>query len=154
MAAIYSLLLISLIQPSAPRMLASLSFASLFMLHTLIDHMLTDYVYYAISAIFGLLIMFIISSACRVSQVVLSIHKICLASIVINGIGCLFWYSYISPVYYNIAFFILYLWTIKTLLGRDGRYDVRGFTADCWRLSFCYNHDTWLKCISPRKEKI
>ena len=141
------------VQPSAPRMFAGVIFSVISIGLLLVGPYLNDYLTYAVPAMAAVLVMILISASMVVSKVVLSIHKICLFSIVLNAGGYLLYESGESFLIYNASFFLLYVWTIRVLLKRDGRLDVTGYGADSWRSTVSYASCSWVKYLFKGQEE-
>ena len=150
---IFLIFIICLLQPSAPRLFAGVIFSVVSMGLIFADSMLNDYMAYSVPALAAVLIMILLSASMLVSKVVLSLHRICLASIILNGAGYLIYESGASAIAYNASFFLLYAWTIKVLLKRDGRLDVTGYGADSWRSTVSYASCSWFKYLFKGQEK-
>lgn len=87
--------------------------------------------YYGIAAMADLLIMILTSQISRMPKMVINLHRLCLVSIIGNGIGWVMWYSYMPPNLYNYFFVALYIWAIIILCERD-HAGVDEFRADSW----------------------
>ena len=150
---IFIIFIISAFQPSAPRLFAGIIFSVISIALVLVGPYLNDYLTYAVPAMSAVLVMILLSASMVVSKVVLSLHRICLASIVLNAGGYLLYESGESFLAYNAAFFLLYVWTIKVLLKRDGRLDATGFGVDSWRSTFSYTSSSWFKYLFKGQEE-
>lgn len=153
-ALIFVIFFVCWVQPSAPRMLAALSFSVVSIALVFIDSYLTDYQAYLVPGIAAVFIMILVSAAAQLSSVAMSINQICLASIVLNCAGYIIYESGSSPIVYNISFTLLYLLTIIALLKKDGRSDAAGFGRDTWRDAFSYSNTSWFKYLFKGKEEI
>jgi len=141
------------VQPSAPRLFAGVIFSVISIALIFAAPYLNDYLTYAVPAMAAVLVMILLSASMVVSRVVLSLHRICLGSIVLNAGGYLLYESGESFLAYNAAFFLLYVWTIKVLLKRDGRLDATGFGVDSWRSTFSYTSSSWFKYLFKGQEE-
>jgi hypothetical protein len=141
------------LQPSAPRFFAAVSFVSITLLHELL---LSDYVglmYYGSAALFDLGIIILTSGISPVPKMVLTLHKICMVSILANLAGWLMWFLYYPPLAYDAAFAIIYAWTLITLINRDS-LDVGGYTLDSWASCFRFDSSPWALYISKHTGKL
>ena len=117
-------------QRNAPRLYAALAYLSV---NTSCEFFFadTDVYYYGIAAMADLLIMILTSQINPMPKMVVNLHRLCLVSIIANGIGWLMWYSYMPPDLYNYFFVALYIWAIIILCERDYA-GVDEFRADSW----------------------
>ena len=137
-----ALFVVAFIQPNAPRFFAAVAFVSITLLHELF---LSDYdglLYYGSAALFDLAIIILTSGINPVPKMVLSLHKICVASILVNLLGWVIWFFYFPPLIYDAAFVALYVWALITLINRSG-LDVGGYTLDSWATCFRFNRYSW-----------
>lgn len=145
--------IISACQPSAPRLFAGVIFSVISFGLILAGPYLNDYLTYVVPALAAVLVMILLSASMLVSRVVLSLHRICLLSIVLNAGGYILYESGESFLAYNMSFFLLYAWTIRVLLKRDGRLDATGYGADSWRSTISYSSCSWFKYLFKGKEE-
>ena len=138
---LYAILAVSLFQPSAPRLLTALIFAFEVNSHDLFFSGLDGFLYYASAALTSLLVIILTSGINPTPRMVITIQKICLASIVANAIGWALWFNYISSIYYNMAFILIYGWAFFALIKRDHIYNVGGYTVSEWRSCFRFDHN-------------
>ena len=117
-------------QLNAPRLYAALAYI---LVNTSCEFFFadTDVYYYGIAAMADLLIMILTSQIRPMPKMVINLHRLCLASIVGNGIGWIMWYSYMPPDIYNYFFMALYIWAIFILCERN-HAGVDEFRADSW----------------------
>jgi len=151
---IFIILLAGFVQPSAPRLLSAFIFvgASIGLIVADKLDLLTDYMLYMSSALASLLVMILLSASVLVSSVVLTLHKICLAAILLNLGGYIAYELDLSYLGYNVSFSILYIITIITLLQKDSRSDVSGFGSSSWRSTFSFNFRSWSNLIFQGKK--
>jgi len=140
------------IQPSAPRLFSGVLFSVASMSLILMDSILTDYMLYMASALASVLVMILLSASVLVSSVVLTLHKICLAAILLNFGGYLIYELGFTYLAYNLSFTLLYIITILTLIKKDGRSDARGFGSNSWRSTFSYNFRSWSTLVLKGKK--
>jgi len=138
----YALVVVAFIQPNAPRFFAAVTFVSVTISHELFLSHYDGLAYYGSAALFDLGIIAITSGIRPVPKMVLSLHKICLASMVLNLVGWGLWFFYLPPVVYDASFVILYVWALLTFINRSG-LDVGGYTMDSWASCFCFHRYTW-----------
>lgn len=117
-------------QRNAPRLYAALAYL---LVNTSCEFFFadTDVYYYGIAAMADLLIIILTGQIKHMPKMVINLHRLCLASIVGNGIGWIMWYSYMPPDLYNYFFVALYIWAIFILCERD-HAGVDEFRADSW----------------------
>lgn len=137
-----ALAVVAFIQPNAPRFFAAVTFVSVTFLHELFLSHYDGLLYYGSAALFDLFIIVITSGIHPVPKMVLSLHKICIASILINLAGWVLWFFYFPPLVYDAAFVVLYVWALITLINRNG-LDVGGYTLDSWATCFRFNRSAW-----------
>lgn len=133
-----AIFVVAFTQPNAPRSFAAFVFVGITLSHELL---LSDYdglFYYGSAALFDLSIIIAISGIRPVPEMVLSLHRICLVSILANFLGWALWFSYFPPLIYDAAFVSIYVWALITLIKRSGR-DVGGYTLDSWDTCFRFN---------------
>ena len=121
----------ALLQPTPARQKVAAVFVFMTLLHCVVGERLDGLAYYASAAVLDSAIIAITANFKETSQITRSIHRICLASIVLNAAGWITYMLYIPPVGYNLSFIFLYLWSIIVLMKRDRRYD-GNFTMDRW----------------------
>lgn len=135
--------IMAFIQPNAPRMYAALLFVGLTIFHELFFSHLYGILYYGSAALLDLGIIMLASGISPIPRMVITLNRICLASIVVNFAGWVIWSSYLPPMAYDLAFVVIYLWALITLIKRDGS-DVRDFSVGGWSSCFRFNPDTGL----------
>lgn len=138
----YALAVVAFIQPNAPRFYAAVTFVSLTFLHELFLSHYDGLLYYGSAALFDLFIIVLTSWIHPVPKMVINLHKICIASILINLAGWSLWFFYFPPLAYDAAFAALYVWALITLINRSG-LDVGGYTLDSWAACFRFNRYSW-----------
>ena len=151
---IFIILLVGLVQPSAPRLFSAFVFVGASIGLIIADKigLLSDYMLYMSSALASVLVMIILSASVLVSSVVLTLHKICLVAILLNLGGYITYELDLSYLGYNLSFTILYIITILTLIKKDGRSDARGFGSNSWRSTVSYNFHSWSNLVFKGKK--
>jgi hypothetical protein len=137
---LFCLFFVAFLQPSAPRFFAAVTFVSITLFH---EFALSDWdglAYYSSAAFFALAIIGITSGINPIPKMVINLHKICLASILLNFFGWFLWFFYFPPLLYNLAYIILYAGALFIMLDRRGD-DVGDFALDSWRS--CIRFDTY-----------
>lgn len=134
--------IVAFIQPNAPRFFAAVIFVSITLLHELFLSHYDGLLYYGSAALFDLAIIILTSGINPVPRMVLSLHRICIVSILVNLLGWVIWFFYLPPLTYDLAFVVLYAWALITLINRNG-LDVGGYTLDSWATCFRFNRNTW-----------
>ena len=139
---IYAVLIVAFLQPNAPRFFAAVIFIGITLLHELLLSSYDGLQYYGSAALFDLAIIIITSGINPVPKMVLSLHRICIVSIFANLAGWVLWFFYYPPLAYDAAFALIYVWTLITLIKRNG-LDVGGYTLDSWATCFRFNRYSW-----------
>ena len=125
----------ALTQPTAARRKVASVFIAATLLHCVIGEYIAGGAYYISAAVLDSAIITITANFKETSQITRDIHRICLASIVLNASGWVMYMLYISPVSYNLFFIFLYLWAIMVLMKRNKRY-AGDITMDAWAYYF------------------
>ena len=126
---------VALLQPTPARLKVASVFSGAALLHCIIGEQLDGGTYYLSAAILDSAIITITANFKEVSQITRDIHRICLASIVLNASGWVTYMLYIPPMGYNLSFIFLHLWSIIVLMKRNRRYDGDN-TMDTWAYYF------------------
>jgi len=150
---LFAILLASVCQPSAERIFAAVVFITFTLVHEVTLSSTTGFTYYGTAALFNLLTILFTSGINPLPKMVLTLHRICLAAILVNAAGWVMWFLYMSPAAYNALFFALYVWVIITLIHRTG-LNVGGLTMDRWHTCFCFNRLTWSKLLQSHGIKV
>jgi len=127
----YASLLTIFNQRNATRFYAAAVYLFVAMVHELAFKDVDGPQYYGIAAMADLLIMILTSQINPMPRMVVNLHRLCLISIIANGIGWLMWFFYLPPDFYNGIFIVLYAWAIIILCERD-HAGVDEFRADSW----------------------
>lgn len=139
---IYAIIIVSFIQPNAPRLFAGVIFTSITLLHESLLSSYEGFRYYGSAALFDLAIIILTSGINPVPKMVIMLHRICIISIFANLAGWVLWFFYYPPFSYDAFFALIYAWTLITLIKRSG-LDVGGYTMDSCVSCFRFNHHTW-----------
>lgn len=137
-----ALAVVALIQPNAPRFFAAVVFVGAILLHARFLSHLDGLQYYGSAALFDLLIIVLTSGVNPVPQMVLSLHRLCIVSILANAAGWALWFFYFPPLAYDVAFVGIYAWALFILIERDGA-NVGGYTLGSWASCFRFNRSSW-----------
>lgn len=140
---IYALVVVAFTQPNAPRLFAAVVFVGVLSLHEAFLADVDGWLYYASAALFDLLIMAFLSGINPVPRMVVSLQRLCLASIVVNALGWVIWFLYFPPWPYDLACAAVYACALYILIRRD-RADVGGFTMASWGTCFRFNRGAWV----------
>ena len=130
--------LCSVFQSTRARRDAALIFTVITMLHELLFYDRVGLFYYGTAALFDMAIIIGTANLTVVSSLIRDIHRISLASIVLNFSGWIMWQLYLSPASYNLAFILLYTWAIAVLI-KGERKGARGARLDSWAYSLRFN---------------
>lgn len=139
---IYALVVVALIQPNAPRLFAAVVFVAVISLHEALFSPLDGLQYYGSAALFDLLIIVLTSGINPVPRMVLSLHRLCIVSILANMAGWVIWFFYFPPLAYDLAFVAINSWALFILIKRDGA-NVGGYSLDSWASCFRFNRSPW-----------
>lgn len=132
---------VAVFQGTVPRLYAAVIFVSLTMLHDGLFGHLDGMAYYGSAVLADLLIITITSGIYPIPDMVISLQRVCLASILLNAVGWLLWFAYLPPTTYNVAFFALYAWAIWIMLKKDSRR-VGTDGVDSWGAVFRFGRRT------------
>ena len=125
-------------QPTPARRKVAAIFVTATLSHCIIGEWLDGLAYYASAAIFDVLIITTTANLKETPRITRDIHKVCLASIVLNASGWIAYMLYIPPTGYDLCFIFLYLWSIIVLTKEDGRY-AGDNTMDRWAYYLRFN---------------
>lgn len=150
---IYAHIVVAFIQPSAPRLYAAVLFTAVILLHEFLLSDLEGLQYYGSAALFDLLIIGLTSGINPVPRMVLSLHRTCIASILVNSVGWVLWFFYFPPLAYDATFVLLYAWTLITFIKRDGDH-VGDYTLDSWTACFRFNLFSWSNYFNHNGGKV
>lgn len=118
---------LALCQPNANRMLAGLIYGCVGLAHwALLSWWVNDFAYYTTAGGASLLTILLIGRLRVISSTALSLIRVSLVEIVMNGVGCLLWYMYQPPLIYNLAFTLIFAWAIVVLLRKDRADEMGG----------------------------
>jgi hypothetical protein len=146
-------LVASIFQPNAPRLFAAGIFLALTASHELFLSSLDGFRYYGSAALLDLLIIILTSGVRPLPAMVLTLHRICAASILVNGVGWVIWALYYPPVLYDLSFVALYAWLIFTLTRKDPE-NVGVDTMDRGRSCFRFDRSTCGDLLNKHGGKI
>lgn len=149
----YALLIVAFIQPNAPRFFAAVSFVTVTLSHELLLSDLDGLKYYGSAALFDLAIIILTSGINPVPKMVLSLHKICIASILVNLLGWVIWFFYFPPLIYDLAFVVIYAWALYVFIKRDS-LNVGGYSLGSWATCFRFNRSAWVSYFNKHKGEI
>lgn len=151
---LFGLIAISaLLQPNVPRLFAVLIFASVTLLHDFFMKSFDGLAYYGGAALFDVAIIILTSGINPLQKMVMTLHKVCMVSILANAAGWVMWMLYMPPGVYDFSFLIIYTWALITFIARDGA-DVGGFTVDSWRSCVRFTSSSWRLGLNKHGGKI
>ena len=117
------LVVLSLFQPSRERTLISITFSLSCLIHLLWCDSLNGMLYYLSAGVFDLIVLLAVCVYAKPSKFTDCMVLICVFSLFLNFYGWRIYESYMEPTSYNIAFHILYMFAVYTLLKRDWKND-------------------------------
>ena len=122
---LFAIVLASLLQPNKSRLLPALIFTTEITTHDIFFGDLIGVQYYATAALSSLLVVILLSKIKNINKTVLALQALCVVSILVNALGCLIWFFYISPIFYDTVFVFIYIAAFFVLMRADSE-DVRG----------------------------
>lgn len=128
---ILALGVVAVAQPTAARRKVAGVFASMVIAHCIVGEWIDGGAYYISAAILDSAIITITANFKKTSQITRDIHRVCIASIVLNASGWVTYMLYVPPMGYNLSFIFLHLWSIIILMKRNRRYGGDN-TMDRW----------------------
>jgi len=121
-ASIYMFCALCFIQRTQARKFAAGVFALIYLAHYIAFNKYGGFMYYGTDAIFNLVIIFLLYKSQPATSLGLDLQFVCFASIVINAIGYVLWFSYMDPVLYNWAFVMLHFYAVYCLTRKERHY--------------------------------
>jgi hypothetical protein len=106
-------------QPNRVRLYVAGCFVGLAWAHELFLSELDGIAYYGSAALFDLGVIMATTFIRPIPQIVPRVHVVCIASIIMNSIGWVMWYCYLSPAFYDAAFVAIYLAAVVAILWGD-----------------------------------
>jgi len=137
---IYIMCGLCLLQPNLNRGVISGLFGLFILIQDVIFINVDGMAYFLSAGICDLIIIAIISKVTPTSILCYRLQVICLASIVLNLIGLLMWYSYMEPHFYNWSFVVLNSYAIYCLTRREPGYGGRASDNNGNSIVFRHNH--------------
>ena len=127
-----------LVQPTSQSLFAASVFISITISYDIFLSDLDGFAYYGSCAAFDLLIVILISGINPAPKIILRLQSICIFSAMLNLWGWIIWYFYLPPDDYDMAFILLYMYTVIVLVlpdkGDNGGITIRGWAA-CLRFA-------------------
>ncbi len=136
---IYILTLVAVFQSDKERRTVAGVFCCFVLLHDIYLSQLDGFLYYGSAALFDLAIISILSKMHIIHNMVLKLQRICIVSIIVNIVGWMCWYQYLSPIMYDSSFLFIYLWTLAVLLQKDKHLDLGNAPVDSLCIGICGN---------------
>lgn len=124
-----ALMLAVLVQPTIPRAIAAMVFASLSVVHDIAFSDLNGLAYYGSAALFDLIVILILNFT-PLTKLSIRLQLISSVSISLNFIGWIMWTLYLPPDAYNAAFIVLYLVSALALIIGSGGDDMGDHALD------------------------
>lgn len=126
---LFILLIVSALQRTDERQYAAMVFVSLAVIHHVFADNLNGWLYYFSAAMFDAFVVLFTLKLRILSRAIKTLHDICYASIVLNGLGWAAWMLYLPPDPYNASFIVLYSWAIINLLRKDANNVDRDYSV-------------------------
>jgi hypothetical protein len=133
---IMAIVVLSLIQPNAHRLVAAAIFSTVLVCFDIIFGDFDGFLYYGGAALSNFLIVFLTSFISPSSKMILRLQKTCMFMMIANLVGYLLWVFYYPPFLYDLTFAVLFCFSIYTLLDRDRWFYVGGFSSYSWSSCF------------------
>ncbi len=130
----------ALFQPTVHRFFAAVVFVCVAWGHEVFFAHLGGFAYYASAASADLAIIILTSFLIDPPKMVLTLHRICLVSIVLNFIGWVAWRLYLPPEPYSAAMLCVFIWALVIFISRDKK-DVGGIDTVDWRFTSFHIHN-------------
>jgi hypothetical protein len=141
------------VQPTSQRIFAASAFVFTTILHDVLFYDLDGFLYYGSAACGGLLAAILMTGINPIPKIILKLQIICIISSALNFFGYVIWFFYFPPLFYNLAFICLYLYTVFILVSRD-ESDVGGVTIRNLRACFHFSHHPLFFSSYKHKDKI
>ncbi len=119
---IYLLCMLCFLQPTLSRAVVAGVFVFFIMSHEVLAYSLDGLMYYGSSSLFDLLIISIITKISFASRLCFQLQLICLASIFINALGWMMWFTYQPPDLYNWCFIVLNFYAVYCLITGEPKH--------------------------------
>ena len=126
------IVVLATLQPTLHRFYVASTFAVLTLIHNYSMYELEGIAYYGSDALFYFAIIAITSKLHKITDLTISIHRICLAAIALDAFGWVIWMLYIPPAVYNYSFMALYAYAVFTLIKRDKADERGGYAMGGW----------------------
>lgn len=121
--ALAALIVIAALQPTDERMYVAFLFAGLSALHHVILYNVDGIAYYGSAALIDFAVVMFSVRLRILSDAIMLLQNLCVASILVNAMGWVAWMLYAPPSAYNATMLLLYATAIIILLKRDARHD-------------------------------
>ena len=119
---IYLLCILCFLQHTLSRSVVAGVFVFFIMAHEVLAYSLDGLMYYGSSALFDLLIISIITRISTASRLCFQLQLICLASIFINALGWIMWFTYQPPNLYNWCFVALNFYAVYCMIAKEPKH--------------------------------
>jgi hypothetical protein len=126
------------IQSDIKRRLAALCFSCTVAMHEVVFMECAGFLYYGTDAVLNIMVMLIIRHSGILNSLGHKINNVCIASICINFLGILMYYSGMEHVLYNWMFNLLYFYVVIMLLNEE--FNVDDNLLSLYRISPVFNN--------------
>ena len=109
-------------QPTLNRSVVAGVFVFFIMSHEVLAYSLDGLIYYGSAALFDLFIITIITKVSTASRLCFQLQLICLASIFINALGWVMWFTYQPLDLYNWCFVALNFYAVYCMIAREPKH--------------------------------
>ena len=135
---IYLLCSLCFLQHTLSRSVVAAVFVFFIISHDVLVYSLDGIFYYGSAALSDLLIISIITRISAASRLCFQLQLICLASIFVNALGWVMWFTYQSPDLYNWCFVALNFYAVYCMIQGEPKHG--RLVEDTGRLPFIYGY--------------
>lgn len=121
--ALVALIVLAALQPTDERMYVAFLFAGLSAAHHVILYKVDGIAYHGSAALIDFAVVMFSLRLRILSDAIMLLQNLCIASIFVNAMGWVAWMLYTPPAAYNITMLVLYVTAIIILLKRETRHD-------------------------------
>lgn len=140
-------------QQNAQRLYASAVFCFIGYAHEYFMYDFDGIFYYGSASVFAVVAAMMLGLISHPCKMIVRLQFILLGFEIVNFIGWLMWYAYLSSLMYNALCAVLFALALITLILRD-KQDVGGFSMDSWISCFRFNGFTMRNFSFTNEKKI
>lgn len=124
-------LAVAVSQPSMDRIIPAMVYAFAQIGYIAATRFIDDGSMFIVGATLSALTMAVIINLKAFPELSVTIHRVCIAEIILNAVGWVMWWNYYELNLYNIGSLLIQMWVIAAMLRRD-KADARGDKMDNW----------------------